>query len=58
MLLRGMQLGSDCMVVSVSGRATPADVVLLEQLGVRSLDKGPTLMTDLVGIVQEMRPAR
>jgi serine/threonine-protein kinase len=58
MLLRGMQLGSDCMVVSVSGRATPADVVLLEQLGVRSLDKGPTLMADLVGIVQEMRPAR
>jgi CheY-like chemotaxis protein len=58
MLLGGMQLGSDCMVVSVSGRATPADVVLLEQLGVRSLDKGPTLMTDLVGIVKEMRPAR
>ena len=58
MLLRGMQLGSDCMVVSVSGRATAADVVLLEQLGVRALGKGPTLMTDLVGIIKEMRPAR
>ena len=58
MLLRGMQLGSDCRVVSVSGRATPADVVLLEQLGVRSLDKGPTLMADVVAVIEEMRPAR
>lgn len=58
MLLRGMQLGSACMIVSVSGRATKADVELLQQLGVRSLEKGPALMTDLVGLVQRMRPAR
>jgi serine/threonine protein kinase len=58
MLLRGMQLGDDCMVVSVSGRATRADVELLQQLGVRSFEKGPTLMTDLVALIREIRPAR
>jgi serine/threonine protein kinase len=58
MLLRGMQLGDACMIVSVSGRATRADVELLEQLGVRSLQKGPALMTDLIALVQRMRPAR
>ncbi len=58
MLLRGMQLGDDCMIVSVSGRATRADVELLQQLGVRSLEKGPTLMSELVKVVQERRPAR
>jgi serine/threonine protein kinase len=58
MLLRGMQLGDDCMVVSVSGRATRADVELLHQLGVRSFEKGPTLMADLVALIREIRPAR
>ena len=58
MLLRGMQLGAACMIVSVSGRATKADVELLQQLGVRSLEKGPALMKDLVELVQRMRPAR
>ncbi len=58
MLLRGMQLGSACMIVSVSGRATKADVDLLQQLGVRSLEKGPALMNDLVQLVHRMRPAR
>ena len=58
MLLRGMQLGDACMIVSVSGRATRADVELLQQLGVRSLEKGPTLMTELVEVVQRMRPSR
>jgi serine/threonine-protein kinase len=58
MLLRGMQLGSACMIVSVSGRATKADVELLQQLGVRSLEKGPALMKELVELVQRMRPAR
>jgi serine/threonine protein kinase len=58
MLLRGMQLGSSCMIVSVSGRATKADVELLQQLGVRSLEKGPALMSELVQIVQKMRPGR
>jgi serine/threonine-protein kinase len=57
MLLRGMQLGDACMIVSVSGRATRADVDLLQQLGVRSLEKGPTLMNELVELVQRMRPA-
>jgi serine/threonine-protein kinase len=58
MLLRGMQLGDACMVVSVSGRATKADVELLQQLGVRSLEKGPELMTELVALVRRMRPGR
>lgn len=58
MLLRGMQLGSACMIVSVSGRATKADVELLQQLGVRSLEKGPALTTELVELVRRMRPAR
>jgi serine/threonine-protein kinase len=58
MLLRGMDLGDGCMIVSVSGRATRADVELLQQLGVRSLEKGPSLMTELVALVQGMRPAR
>jgi len=58
MLLRGMQLGDACMVVSVSGRATKADVELLQQLGVRSLEKGPELMTQLVELVKRMRPGR
>jgi eukaryotic-like serine/threonine-protein kinase len=58
MLLRGMQLGDACMVVSVSGRATKADVELLQQLGVRSLEKGPELMTQLVELVKRMRPER
>jgi serine/threonine protein kinase len=58
MLLRGMQLGHDCMVVSVSGRATKADVELLQQLGVRSFEKGPSLMVELAGLIREIRPAR
>jgi serine/threonine-protein kinase len=56
MLLRGMHLGDSCVIVSVSARATRADVELLQQLGVRSLDKGPDLMSELVQIVQRMRP--
>jgi serine/threonine-protein kinase len=56
MLLRGMQLGHDCMIVSVSSRATKADVELLQQLGVRSYEKGPSLMTDLVALIHEIRP--
>ena len=56
MLLRGMQLGDACMIVSVSGRATRADVELLQQLGVQSLEKGPALMTELVQLVQRLRP--
>jgi serine/threonine-protein kinase len=58
MLLRGMQLGDRCMIVSVSGRATRADVDLLQQLGVRSLEKGPSLMSELASLVERMRPAR
>jgi CheY-like chemotaxis protein len=58
MLLRGMQLGDACLVISVSGRATKADVELLQQLGVRSLQKGPELMTELVELVKRMRPGR
>lgn len=58
MLLRGMQLGDRCAIVSVSGRATRADVELLQQLGVRSLEKGPSLMTELASLVERMRPAR
>jgi serine/threonine-protein kinase len=58
MLLRGMELGDGCMIVSVSGRATRADVELLQQLGVRSLEKGPTLMTELAALVRRIRPQR
>jgi serine/threonine-protein kinase len=58
MLLRGMKLGDGCMIVSVSGRATRADVELLQQLGVRSLEKGPSLMAELVALVNKMRPSR
>jgi serine/threonine-protein kinase len=58
MLLRGMQLGDACLIVSVSSRATRADVELLQQLGVRSLDKGPGLVTQLVEIIERMRSAR
>ena len=56
MLLRGMQLGDACLIVSVSSRATRADVELLQQLGVRSLEKGPTLVTQLSEIIQRIRP--
>ena len=56
MLVRGMQLGDACMIVSVSGRATRADVELLQQLGVRSIEKGPNVMNELVQLVQRMRP--
>ena len=58
MLLRGMKLGDGCMVVSVSGRATRADIELLQQLGVRSMEKGPSLMNALVDLIHSMRPAR
>jgi len=58
MLLRGMQLGDACMIVSVSGRATKADVELLQMLGVQSLEKGPQLMAELVALVQRVRPGR
>jgi eukaryotic-like serine/threonine-protein kinase len=58
MLLRGMQLGDACLIVSVSGRATRADVELLHQLGVRSLEKGPALMSELVKLVERLRAAR
>ncbi len=58
MLLRGMQLGDACMIVSISGRATKADVELLQMLGVQSLEKGPTLMGELVALVHRVRPGR
>jgi serine/threonine-protein kinase len=58
MLLRGMELGDGCMIVSVSGRATRADVELLQQLGVRSLEKGPALMSELAALVTRIRPQR
>jgi serine/threonine-protein kinase len=58
MLLRGMQLGDACMIVSVSSRAKRGDVELLQQLGVKSLVKGPGLMAELVELVQRRRPAR
>jgi serine/threonine protein kinase len=58
MLLRGMKLGDACMIVSVSGRATPADVELLQQLGVQSLEKGPLLSTELRRLVERLRPPR
>ncbi|MGA7119835.1 MAG: serine/threonine-protein kinase [Polyangiaceae bacterium] len=56
MLLRGMRLGDACLIVSVSGRATKADVELLQQLGVRSLEKGPELVTQLAEIIGRIRP--
>ncbi len=58
MLLRGMKLGSGCMIVSVSGRATPADVELLLELGIQSLQKGPNLSTELRRLVERVRPPR
>jgi hypothetical protein len=58
MLLRGMQLGDGCMVVSVSARATRADIELLQQLGVRTMQKGPALMNALVELVHAIRPRR
>ena len=58
MLLRGMQLGNACMIVSVSGRATRADVELLQMLGVQSFDKGPSLMGELIALVERIRPGR
>jgi serine/threonine protein kinase len=58
MLLRGMKLGDACQIVSVSGRATRADIELLKQLGVRSLEKGPALMSELVELVERMRALR
>ncbi|MDP9033893.1 MAG: protein kinase [Myxococcota bacterium] len=58
MLLRGMRLGDACLIVSVSARATRADVELLLQLGVRSLEKGPPLMAQLVELIQRMRVTR
>jgi DNA-binding response OmpR family regulator len=58
MLLRGMQLGDACMIVSISGRATKADVELLQMLGVQSLEKGPALMEELVALVHRVRPGR
>jgi serine/threonine-protein kinase len=57
MLLRGMELGDACMIVSVSARATRADVELLEQLGVQSLVKGPTLGQELGNVIRRMRPS-
>jgi eukaryotic-like serine/threonine-protein kinase len=56
MLLRGMRLGDACLIISVSGRATKADVELLQQLGVRSLEKGPELVTQLAEIIGRIRP--
>jgi CheY-like chemotaxis protein len=55
MLLRGMQLGDGCRIVSVSARATRADVELLQQLGVRSLVKGAGLMNQVVEMVQQVK---
>jgi CheY-like chemotaxis protein len=58
MLLRGMRLGDACMIVSVSGRATPADVGLLQALGVQSLEKGPKLAAQLRAIIERIRPGK
>jgi serine/threonine protein kinase len=56
MLLRGMRLGDACLIVSISSRATRADVELLQQLGVRSLEKGPALVSQLAEIIERIRP--
>ena len=58
MLMRGMQLGDACQIVSVSGRATRADIELLQQLGVRSLEKGPALMAQLAQVVERLPRTR
>ncbi len=58
MFLRGMQLGDACVIVSVTGRASPGDVELLHQLGVRALEKGPRLMDEVTELVHKMRSAR
>jgi CheY-like chemotaxis protein len=58
MLLRGMKLGDACMIVSVSGRATPADIDLLQALGVQSLEKGPRLAAELRSLVERIRPGK
>jgi eukaryotic-like serine/threonine-protein kinase len=55
MHLRGMALGDRCLLVSVSGRATDADVALLKQLDVEFVEKGPELMTQLLGILKRVR---
>src|SRR5215472_5582762 len=54
MHLRGMQLGDRCLIVSVSGRATEADVALLSQLGVEFVEKGPELMNQLLGLLKRV----
>jgi serine/threonine-protein kinase len=58
MLLRGMKLGDACMIVSVSGRATAADIGLLQALGVQSLEKAPKLAAELRTILERIRPAK
>jgi serine/threonine-protein kinase len=58
MLLRGMRLVETCRMVSVSGRASAADIELLRQLGVGSLTKGPNLMKEVAELVTNVRALR
>jgi CheY-like chemotaxis protein len=58
MLLRGMRLVETCRMVSVSGRASAADVELLRQLGVGSLHKGPDLVKEVAELVTKVRALR
>ncbi len=55
MLLRGMELGEACTIVSVSARASKADVELLQMLGVQALEKGPQLMGEVMRLARAKR---
>ncbi len=56
MYVRGMSVADRCMVVAVSGRATEADVQLLDQFGASFIRKGPKLMEELMLLLDRVRP--
>ncbi len=56
MILRGMNVTDRCKIVAVSGRATDADASLLNQFGVSLIRKGPSLMQEMLLLLDTISP--
>lgn len=56
MYARGLPRGERCMIVCIGAEASEADVQLLRQLGVRFLARGADRMSEIVDLLQKVKP--
>jgi serine/threonine-protein kinase len=57
MYVRGLSRGERCFVLCTGEEGSDADVQLLRQLGARFLTKGADRMTEIVEMLQKVRPS-